>query len=134
MGYHILGCRIIVFLMVMLEVVLILGLTTSPPKTIILEDIGILWGVVCIRSSENHNSLCRHSVRIIQIMLLVVVNLLLVIVMYMVNVVWVLGPPTFPPKMLVVVLMVLKMCHIILGVIHKYESFIKIKVLLFIIS
>ena len=42
----------------------------------------------------------------------------LVLLMDMVNVVWVLGPPTLPPKKLIVVLMVAILCRQGVGIIH----------------
>ena len=43
---HVLGGRIIMFLVVMVEVLLILEPTTDTPKKIILEETGMIWGLV----------------------------------------------------------------------------------------
>ena len=52
----------------------------------------------------------------IKIMLMVIFHL--VLVMEMVNVVWVLGPPTLHPKMLIVVLIILILWLFIVCIIH----------------
>ena len=48
--HTILGGRIIMFLMVLTEMVLILGTPTSPPKNMVLSDTGMMWGLICINN------------------------------------------------------------------------------------
>ena len=53
---------------------------------------------------------------IIQLMILVVLNLVLLLVI--VGLVWILGPPAFTPKMLIVGLMMVILCHFVLVIIQ----------------
>ena len=61
---------------------------------------------------------CNNIVGVIQLILLVTIHLVLHIIM--VKVVWFLIPPTFPPKKLIVSLMVLILCHITVGIFHPW--------------
>ena len=65
---------------------------------------GMMEGFGYLSIIEYHTPLCHHEVGIIQLMILVALHL--VFHMVMVNMVWVLVPPTFPPKQFTVGLMV----------------------------
>ena len=69
---------------------------------------------------------------IINVALFMVLHLLLVT--EMLNMVWVLGPPTFTSRKLIVGLMVAIFCHIRVGIIHQFFIQIRIGILLIILE
>ena len=100
----------------MVYVVLVLVLPTSPPINFILAQTFMLGFLGHLRAIEQ-NPMWHHLILgIIQLVLLVVLRLLLV--MLMVKVVLILVPSTFPTKMLIVRLMVVILCHLIVGILH----------------
>ena len=105
-----------IVLLVMIEVVLILGTTISPPKKLILAHTGIIGGFIHLIIIVQHPPWCHNSEMTIQLVLLVVINL--VFQMMMVKVVWLLEPPTFSTKNMIFVLMVVILYHILLGIIQ----------------
>ena len=68
-------------LVVMVEVVLVLVPLTSLPKNIVLVETGMMWGFFHIILSAQHPSWHHYLVRIIQIRILVVLNLVVLTVM-----------------------------------------------------
>ena len=99
------GERIIVILLVTPEVVLAIGQSTSTPRNIILEEIGIMGMLRNIRISIQHSPWRYLGVRMIHLVLMMV--LCLVLLMEMVNMVWFLGLPTLTTNKLIVRLMVM---------------------------
>ena len=99
------GERIIVILLVTPEVVLAIGQSTSTPRNIILEEIGIMGMLRNIRISIQHPPWRYLGVRMIHLVLMMV--LCLVLLMEMVNMVWFLGLPTLTTNKLIVRLMVM---------------------------
>ena len=115
--------RIIIILLVMAEVSLVLVSPTFSTIKLILEETGLMGGFSHIRVLEQHPMWNNIWVRIKHLVLWVVINLLLVMVM--VKVVWILGPPTFPPKKLIVILIVVILCHIRVEIINLWAIQIK---------
>ena len=74
-------------------------------KKFLFEYIGRMGGLFHLGFTTQDPQWCHHLVNIIQFMFWVVLNLVLIKVM--VKVLWVLGPPTLPPRNLIVVLMVI---------------------------
>ena len=104
------------FLLVMVEVVLILGPTTSTPQNMILAETGMMSGLVHLRISAQYPTWFYLVVKIIHLMIPMVLYLVLVLVM--VKAVWVLGPPTLTSKTNIFGFMVLILCHMRVGIIH----------------
>ena len=97
-------------LIVMIEVVLVLGTPISPPKKFILAQTGIMGDFIHISIIVNHPLWCHNSVRIIQLVIMVV--LYLVFHMAMVKLVWVLESPKISPKIMIFGLMLVVLCHL----------------------
>ena len=74
---------------------------------------GVLGRIIITRQ---HPPLCHIEVGIIHLVIPEVINLVFLIVM--VKVVWVLGPPTFFPRKVIIGLVVVIFCHIGVVVIH----------------
>ena len=72
---------IYLLLLVMVEVVFILGPPTSPTRNFIFSHVGMLGVLVHIRIIAHHPPLFNHSVEIIQLVMLVVLNLVFMLVM-----------------------------------------------------
>ena len=98
------GERIIVILLVTPEVVLAIGQSTSTPRNIILEEIGIMGMLRNIRISIQHSPWRYLGVRMIHLVLMMV--LCLVLLMVILELVRVLGSYTSPPMKLIFGLMV----------------------------
>ena len=109
-----LGGRLIILMVVM--VVLVPGQSNSPPKKIILEDTVMMGGFVHLSVITYNPPRCYLEVVIIPLVLLMVICL--VFLMVMIKLVWVLGPPTLPPKNFIVALIVVIYCRQVVGEIH----------------
>ena len=81
-------------LLEMVEVVLVLGPPISPPQKIILSEIERMGGLFHLIVSAKHTPWRYLGVGIIQLVLMMV--LYLVFLIDMVNVMWLLVPPTPP--------------------------------------
>ena len=101
----------------MLEGVLAFRKPTSPPKKLVLEDTGMMDGFIHIRALAQHPMWNNIKVGVIWLVLWLVLHLMFL--MFLVMVVWVLGPPTFTYRKFIVGLMVVISCHIRVGVIHQ---------------
>ena len=95
---------------------LVLGPPSSPPIKLVLADTGMIWSLVHIRVIAQDPQCIHHSVSIIELILMVIIHLVLQLVM--VKVVWVLVPPTLPSRKLIVGLMVVILCHVLVGIIQ----------------
>ena len=107
-----------VVLLVMVYVLLILWQLTSPPRNLIFVDKCTMGCLGHIRVIAYNTLWHNHGLGNIHLIILVVINL--VLQMKMANLVWVLGPPTFPPIKMIIGLMVAILCHIILVIIHTW--------------
>ena len=95
-------------LLVILEVVFVTGTPPPPPHPkVILEEACIMGVLFHIRVIKHYLPWCHNSLRSKQLVIWVVLPLVVVIV----KMVWVLGPPTLHPKKLIVVLIVVVLCH-----------------------
>ena len=89
---------------------------TSTPRKLLLAETGIMGGLDHIRVNAKDNLWPQHSVRIIQLVICVLLNL--VLKMVMVKVVWVIGPHTLPTRKLIDGFMVVILFHIRVGKIN----------------
>ena len=86
------------------------------PQNTILAETGMMGFFRNISVSTQY-PLCSYlEVGIIQLVILMVLSL--VLIMDMLKVLWVLGPPTLPPQKLIVLLMVIILCYQALENIH----------------
>ena len=90
--------------MVMVEVVLVLLKPTYPHRKFILSQTGMMVGLFRIRIIAQHPLWCHLGVRIIQLVIIIVIHS--VFLLFVVEVVLFLGPPTVPPIQLISGLMV----------------------------
>ena len=88
----------------MVEVLFLIVQPNSPPRKFIWEHTGMMGFFGYIIFIINYPIWCHHLVGIIQLLLMMVLHL--VFLLAMVKLVWVLGPPTFPPRNFIVALMV----------------------------
>ena len=65
----------------MMEVLLVLGQSTSPPPTYTFADTGMIWCLVYILISAQDPPWIHHLAGVIQIMLLVILHFVLLMVM-----------------------------------------------------
>ena len=84
---------IIIMVMLILNVALILGTPTSPPRKLLFSETGGMGGL-------SHIIMSAHDIDL---------------VMVMIKFVWDLGPTTLTTRYLIVGLMVVILCHIIVG-------------------
>ena len=78
----------------MVEAILVLGKPNSILHRVIFQETVMIWSLVHIIISELDPPWCYFLVGIIQLVLQTFLSFLLVV--YMVKVVWVLGPPILP--------------------------------------
>ena len=107
-------------LLVRVEEVVVLHTPTSSPMKFILEYIGTVGDFGCIVVLVKHPMWYHILVGIILLVILVVLHLVLVIIA--INVVLVLGSPTFPTIKLIVGLMVFILCHLRVGCLQYHFS------------
>ena len=100
----IIGGRIHLAPMVMVEVVLVLLKPTYPHRKFILSQTGMMVVLFRIRIIAQHPLWCHLGVRIIQLVIIIVIHS--VFLLFVVEVVLFLGPPTVPPIQLISGLMV----------------------------
>ena len=91
-------------LIVTVHVVLVIGTPTSTSRKLILFQTGMRWGLGHLRVITHCPPYSHDLLGVIHILLQFILHLLLH--MMMVTVVWVLGPPTFPPINIIIDLMV----------------------------
>ena len=99
---------------------LVLRQPTSTPKKLIFAETGMMGGFSHISISIHHPLRSYIGVGIIQLVLIMVPCL--VLLLDILKIVWLLGPPTFPLIKMTVILMVVVFCR--LGVVIVYPLFI----------